>query len=704
VVLVFDSSCALPGAGHLEPIALNDTTAVPVLVQSLNRDPVENLNSLLRNSGLAVHCTWIPAVADLPDALEQLNPELLVLFAPTLKDLVEVASARDQVAAGVPLVVVREQPSEANAGEDMARGARDTVSMRCPDHVQAVVHRELRAYRMERTLTATLRSAQDYRRQLESVLRRSNDAIAQVQEGIVVQVNTSWLELFGFAEASGLVGQPVMDLFDAETQAPLRGALGACLQGRWTDHLLKAGALLADGSAVQLELVLAGGEFDGDPCVQLIVPAHKRDEREIASELADAACQDPTTGLWVRRHLLRLCTTRLALPPPGGVRCFAVLQPDKFEQLSKEIGVLAAEDFLAGFAALVRAMLGPNDIAGHFGATSLLVLLERGTARDAEAWCEGLIERVAKHVFQIGEQSLKATCSGGLALVPNADPDLNAVLLEALDAVRRTADRGGNQVIASERADHDTRVLAYDQVWVKHIRSALADNRFHLVQMPIASLSGGSQKIFDVAVRMLDLQAREVLPSDFLPAAERNDMMRAIDRWVLGAALAVISRRQVDVLFVRLSKDSVVDTTLMAWFDTQLKASRADPERLCLQVTEDVASRHLQPMQRLLGELRQRRVHLALEHFGAGRDSQGLMSALPVNYIKIDGSLMQGLPGNPEAQQRVRAIVAAATERGIETVAERIEDANTMAVVWQLGVHYIQGFLVHAPEEIVLKS
>jgi EAL domain-containing protein (putative c-di-GMP-specific phosphodiesterase class I)/GGDEF domain-containing protein/PAS domain-containing protein len=683
---------------------LNDTTAVPVLVQSLSRDPVESLNSLLRNSGLAVHCTWIPAIADIPDALEQLNPELLVLFAPALQELVEVASARDQVASGVPLVVVREAATEANAGEDMARGARDTVSMSFPDHVQAVIHRELRSFRVERTLNSTLRTAQDNRRQLESVLRRSNDAIAQVQEGILVQANTSWLELFGIADLSGMVGQPVMDLFDTATQAPLRGALAACLQGRWSDHPLKAGALLADGSGVQLELVLASGEFEGDPCVQLIVPAHKRDERAIASDLADAACQDATTGLWVRRQLLRLCTERLATPPAGGVRCFTLLQPDKFEKLSREIGVLATEEYLVSFAALVRAMLGPNDIAGHFGATSVLVLLERGTARDAEAWCESLVERVAKHVFQIGEQSLQATCSAGLALVVGTEPNLDAVVLETLDAVRRTADRGGNQVITSERADHDTRVLAYDQVWVKHIRSALADSRFHLVQMPIASLMGGQQKIFDVAVRMLDLQARDVLPSEFLPAAERNDLMRAIDRWVLGAALAVIARRQTDLLFVRLSKDSVVDTTLMSWFDTQLKASRAEPERLCIQVTEDIASRHLQPMQRLLGELRQRKVRLALEHFGTGRDSQGLMAALPVDYIKIDGSLMQGLTGSPEAQQRVRTIVSAATERGVQTVAERIEDANTMAVVWQLGVHFIQGFLVHAPEEIVLKS
>jgi multidomain signaling protein FimX len=683
---------------------LNDTTAVPVLVQSVSRDPVETLNSLLRNSGLAVHCTWIPAVQDVPDALEQLNPELLVTFAPSSKDLVEIASMRDQMASAVPLIVVREQFDAAVVGEDMARGARDTVAVGHAEHVQAVIRRELRAFRMERTLTNTLRSAQDYRHQLETVLRRSNDAIAQVQEGIVVQVNTSWLELFGIAEAAALIGQPAMDLFDADTQTPLKGALAACLQGRWSDHILKAGALLADGSAVQLDLVLAGGDFEGEPCVQLIVPANKRDDKQMASELADAVLQDPATGLWTRRQMLRLCGARLATPPAGGVRCLCLMRPDKFSQLTREIGVSAAEEFLTAMAAQVRAMLGPNDLAGHFGASSLLLLLERGNVRDAEAWCESLIERVAKHDFQIGDHDLHVTCSAGLATAPSTEPSLDTLVLEALDAAQRTTERGGNQVLVSERIDHDTRVQAYDQVWVKHIKAALADNRFHLVQQPIASLNGVAQKIYDVAVRMLDFQGREVLPSEFMPAAERNDLMRGIDRWVLSAALAFAAKRQPDLLFVRLSKDSLVDPTLMSWLDVQLKNSLAEPQRLCLQVTEDVAARHLQPTQRLLAELRKRRVRLALEHFGAGRDSQGLLSALPLDFLKIDGSLMQGLSGNPEIQERVRLIVAAASKRSIQTVAERIEDANTMAVVWQLGVQYIQGYLVHAPEEVVLKS
>jgi EAL domain-containing protein (putative c-di-GMP-specific phosphodiesterase class I) len=274
----------------------------------------------------------------------------------------------------------------------------------------------------------------------------------------------------------------------------------------------------------------------------------------------------------------------------------------------------------------------------------------------------------------------------------------------AQGALQKCADRGGNQVMVNERVDQDTRVLAYDQVWVKHIKAALAENRFHLVQQPIASLRGGAQKIFDVAVRMLDTQAREVLPSEFMPAAERNDLMRNIDRWVLRAALEVIAKRQPDQMFVRLSRDSVLDTTLADWLASEVKSIGADAQRLCVQVTEAAAERHLPQTQALLGELHKHKIKLALEHFGAGRDSLGLLNSLSVDFIKIDGSLMQGLTANEESQQRVRALVEAAGKRGIQTVAERIEDANTMAVVWQLGVQYIQGYLVHAPEEVVLKS
>ncbi|HEY6452369.1 MAG TPA: EAL domain-containing protein [Steroidobacteraceae bacterium] len=684
---------------------MNDTTAVPLIVHSATREPVEALNGLLRRSGLAAHCTWISAPQDLSDAMEQLNPELLICCPPPEGGLQELAALRDQVAAMVPLIAVRERIDEDIIGADMAQGARDTVSLQQPGRLQAVIARELRAFRLERALTRTLRASQDYRSQLEVVLQRSNDAIAHIQEGILVDANAAWLELFGFGEASALIGQPAMDLFEESTHAALKAALTACLQGRWSNHTLKAGAMVGDGSVAPIELVLALGEYDGEPSVRLIVPAQKRDDRSLVHELESAVHRDQGTGLLMRRHLLTALQERLRTPVAGGVRYFACLRPDRFADIERELGVLACEQFLIAFAHIVQSLLGPHDIAGHFGGTTLLLLLERGNPRDVEAWCENVVERVGKHLFPVQSgDGLHATCGVGLSVVPHDSPDLNAAIMDALNALRRGRARGNGQIVSVDRADNDSRVKGYDQVWVKHIKAALMENRFRLVQQPIAALTGGAQKMFDVAIRMLDAQGKEVLPSEFLPAAERNDLMKNIDRWVLGASLSFISKGKPDLLFVRLARDSAFDPSLVPWIELQLRSTRAEAQRLCLQITEEVAASNVQQTTQLISVARAAGVRFALEHFGTGRNSNWLISNLPLDFVKIDGSLMQGLATSPELQQRVRAIAAAAAKGNVQTVAERIEDANTMAVVWQLGVQYIQGYFVHAPEEVVLKS
>jgi multidomain signaling protein FimX len=224
------------------------------------------------------------------------------------------------------------------------------------------------------------------------------------------------------------------------------------------------------------------------------------------------------------------------------------------------------------------------------------------------------------------------------------------------------------------------------------------------VQQPIASLQGGDTAMYDVLLRMLDVNGKEVLPGEFMPAAERNDLLKNIDRWVVGASLSFAAQRKPGCLFVRLSNDTLKDASFAGWVENQVRATRSDPQRLCFQAQEDVVASHLDRVQKLSVELRSRGFRFAVERFGSGRDPQGLLESMPMNYVKIDGALVQGLTGSPELQQRVKLLVELAKNKNIETIAERVEDANTMAVLWQLGVQYIQGYLVHAPEEIVLRA
>src|SRR5207344_227037 len=138
----------------------------------------------------------------------------------------------------------------------------------------------------------------------------------------------------------------------------------------------------------------------------------------------------------------------------------------------------------------------------------------------------------------------------------------------------------------------------------------------------------------------------------FMSAAERNDLMKNIDRWVISAAMSVCGSRPVQRLFVRLSKDSVRDKSLVAWLTLQLKSTRIDPARLAFQVTEEIATEYLSDTSNLASGLRQTGFKFALEHFGAGRESLRLLMHIPTDYLKVDGSLMQSLAVDSAIQQR----------------------------------------------------
>jgi EAL domain-containing protein (putative c-di-GMP-specific phosphodiesterase class I) len=333
-----------------------------------------------------------------------------------------------------------------------------------------------------------------------------------------------------------------------------------------------------------------------------------------------------------------------------------------------------------------------------------LVLLERGNENDINAWAEQLLTRVQKHVMRIRDKAVSVTCSIGLSTVSPGRAGLDAVMADALDACRKGSARGGNQSVVSDHADTESRVMSYDKVWVKHIKAALMENRFRLVQQPIASLRGEDPGMFDVLVRMIDTQGKEVLPSEFMAAAARNDLMKNIDRWVVGASLSFAAQKKPQCLFVRLSRETVKDDSFLAWLDNHLRSSRAEPQRLCFQVTEESAASYITQVKALASALRQRHFRFALESFGGGRDSLGMLDAVSLDFVKIDGAVIQGLAADPQLQQRVRALVDVAQKRSVETIGERVEDANTMAVLWQLGVQYIQGYFVNEPEEVVLSA
>jgi diguanylate cyclase (GGDEF)-like protein len=682
---------------------LNGRHSISIAVLTTNQDDVQLINSTLRDAGHAAHCHWISNPNKLADTLSAENVELLILNCDRYSDGIrQVVKQKDRYNPELPVIAMQDKAEESDIENAMRAGACDLISMRLKNRMQSVVSRELRALRVERALNSTLQSATEYKRQLKAQRDYSSSSIALVQEGIFVDVNDSWLQTFKVKDKSELIGMPVMDNFESESQAALKGALIATIKGKWQkDEKLIVKAHIDTGDAEELHLQFSKIDLDEGACVQIRIAPRLQAAEEPTKLVHDALKRDPTMLFFHRAQFLERITKRLKRKPASGTHCLVYIKPDSFGDLKNKIGILASEEILGLFAEEVRKRMHPRDVAGRFEGTSIMVLLERGTARDAQVWGKQLVDHIGNMTFEIDDKSTSMTCTVGACAVSEVFNSLEEFIAATIAAYDVGKEAGGNGSFLNENTEEDTKQREFDAIWVRHLKAALMEDRFRLAQLPIAGLRCDSIQMYDLLVRMIDDQGNSVLPSEFLPAAERNNLMKNIDRWMLKAAVNFCGKNSVDRVFVRLSQQSITDPSTAAWIEQQLDGDGFDFSRLVIEIPERDAAKYIKHTRQIVHRARKIGIGFALEHYGIDQERFQILDLLKPDYIKVDGALMHTLTTDKTVQEAVSKIVDAARERNIKTIAERVENANAMAVLFQLGLDFMQGHYVHEPEVVL---
>lgn len=686
----------MPGPG--------DTASVPLIVITTDDHHLSIINTLLREASHPVHLCRVSDAETLREALASRVPELALLFdGYTGLDTATTASLLSQYSPPPPLLVVGPEAGEAAIAAAIEAGARDLVTLAHRERLRAVTIREMQAQRLRLALQGVLSSAHEYKQELRKLMNGASEAIADVHDGIIVAANPAWVALLGLDSDEQLVGQPFMDLFREQDHPGLKGALVACLRNKWQGGLLNVTARRADGGDLPLELRLETATLDGAAAVRVVVAADRSSMRSPEAMLEQVVASDPSTGFLHRHQFLELAEERLAAPLTGGVRSIVYLRPDNFARVNEDIGLLQSEALIMRLADLLREYLLPADLCGRLGGTIFAAVLERGTMGDVEFWATQVCKAVAGRVFEIDHNSMSMTCTIGLCEAESAGDPLGRLLAEAEQSCRAGRRQGGNQVQLSAGGTQTLKLRQLDTLWLPRLRNALLQNRLRLVHQPVVSLNDERQGVLDTRIQLHEENGTVVRPGEFMPAAERAGLMKNIDRWVIGASLSYCAARQPSLVFIRLSRDSLLDATLPDWIRARAASTRARPDQVCLQVSEDVVSQHIRQTRDLAEQLQARGFLFAVDHVGIGRDSLQLPGHVPMQFLKIDGSLMQGLHQDRALQAKVGEIVREARRLGISTVAERVESANAMAVLWQLGVGYMQGNFAQS-QDVVLED
>jgi EAL domain-containing protein (putative c-di-GMP-specific phosphodiesterase class I) len=239
--------------------------------------------------------------------------------------------------------------------------------------------------------------------------------------------------------------------------------------------------------------------------------------------------------------------------------------------------------------------------------------------------------------------------------------------------------------------------------WVHRVHQALGEDRFQLLLQKAAPLDDGVTAHYgEILVRMIGENGETIAPMAFIPAAERYQLMPALDQWVLKTALRALAGNHpmmadVGVCAINLSGQSLCDDHFLHTVVEIIDQSGVDPARICFEITETAAIANLPRATRFISMLKGMGARFALDDFGSGMSSFMHLKHLHVDYLKIEGSFVRDMGVDPVDAAMVDSINRIGHIMGLQTIAESVENESILKQLRHMGVNYAQGSLIERP-------
>jgi diguanylate cyclase (GGDEF)-like protein len=361
-----------------------------------------------------------------------------------------------------------------------------------------------------------------------------------------------------------------------------------------------------------------------------------------------------------------------------------LLDIDSFSIVNDSLGHEAGDRLLEGVAALLREQARAEDLPARICADEFALLLQRATPEQARAAAERLIALVRER----GQPAMGA--SVGIATFGGTGEAISAegLMIAADIALCEAKAEGGGRAVDSASGPNSK------LTWGERIKEAIEQERIVVYAQPIFDLRHQCVAREELLVRMLDESGDVIPPSSFLPTAERLGLIVDIDRMVLAKAIELAGRSR--PIAVNVSGSSLCEPALIEDVQAAIDAG-LNPSWLDFEITETAAITNMQTARAFAERVTGLGCGLGLDDFGTGFSSFSYLKELPVQHLKIDLEFIRELPTSPTDQRLVQAIVQFAKALGQETVAEGVEDAETLGLVRAFEVDYAQGFHIGEP-------
>lgn len=425
--------------------------------------------------------------------------------------------------------------------------------------------------------------------------------------------------------------------------------------------------------------------------------------KDLTQKMSYQASHDVLTNLINRREFEhRLESTIRETKHDRKTHSLCYMDLDQFKAVNDSCGHAAGDELLKQVSTLISKSIRETDTFARLGGDEFGLILKSCPIKKAADLAEEIRSNIENFRFNWDKKIFKIGISIGIVVIDNTSTSVKDIQSAADTACYIAKEQGRNRVHLYQTDSKAIVKHTNETNWLNRINNALDNNKFILYFQTIASLKDNKHQHYEVLVRMLDKDGSTIPPNSFIPAAERFDIMSSVDRWVIGNTLSIMQHEQYHNIYfsINLSGQSLSDLKFMQDCLDLINHSNINPSRLCFEITETAMIENLSNAIRTVSTLRGLGCKIALDDFGSGLSSFSYLKNLPVDYLKIDGSLIKDIENDPVNVTMVKSIVHIGQSMGLETIAEYVENDTVINIMRDLDIDFVQGYGVAQPVPI----
>jgi diguanylate cyclase (GGDEF)-like protein len=427
---------------------------------------------------------------------------------------------------------------------------------------------------------------------------------------------------------------------------------------------------------------------------------HRAEKTEI--DLRYLAEHDSLTGLLNRRCFRAKLDRYVSFTARyGGQGAVMIVDIDGLKEVNDELGHQPGDNLIRRVADVLRERVRATDMVARLSGDEFAVLMPQTDTAGALQLGEDLRAEVAEG-FPEGSELGTATVSVGVSMFGGERGEsAEAVLVAADHAMYQAKEEGRNRIALFEGPEKGQRTDRRRQTTSAKIRDALTQDRLSLATQSIHSLASGGVERYELLLRMTGDDGELLPAASFIEAAERSGMVQELDRWVVGRALELLAERERAgapvSLHVNLSGVSLTDISVLEYIERRLDEGEADPARCTFEITQTARVEDYATAAGFADRLTEFGCEVAIDDYGAGFGPFNYLKQVPFDVIKIDGTFVRDIVRNDADRLTVKAIVEIARGLGKTTIAEFVEDAETVGLLRDFGVDMAQGYHLGRP-------